>query len=244
MADFKVHLLSASAISGLVATSFFAAGIVSSQDVLLYSAMGTIGGILPDLDSDHSVPTQILFNFLGIAFAFLAMLTQIRKYSIAELLLIWLCIYIGIRYLAYKLFAKFTVHRGIIHSIPAGVLFWFATTALCSRVLHFTHFASWMSGFFVFIGYLIHLIFDEIYSVDLSHAEMKRSFGSAVKVASLQNMRSTLIVYLLIIAMFLMTPSPKPFYNTVFDVDLYKGIQKRLLPKEKWFKGLWNHSQN
>ena len=74
---------------------------------------------------------------------------------------------------------KITVHRGMIHSIPmavlAGQLTFFAVTGtLEERILKASALA---------IGFLSHLILDEVYSVDSTGAKLrlKKSFGTALK---------------------------------------------------------------
>ena len=55
MANFKTHVSVAAALSGVLATGFLAARVAEPKDVWLYFAMGTVGGILPDIDADHSL---------------------------------------------------------------------------------------------------------------------------------------------------------------------------------------------
>lgn len=240
MANFKTHLTGASAITGMVTLGFLEAGLASSKEVLLYFSLGALGGILPDIDSDYSIPTKLLFSSLAIVFSFLGMFSQAESYSIAELAVMWLLIYVSVRYLAYYLFIKLTIHRGIIHSVPAGILFWFMVTTVSYRLFHLTEFESWAAGFFLFLGYLVHLILDEIYSVDLSNMQMKKSFGSALKLFSLQNLKSTFFIYALIIAMYFMTPSPETFFHAVWNSDFYHSIRGKFLPEGKWFRNLWD----
>ncbi len=61
-----------------------------------------------------------------------------------------------------------------------------ATAVLSAYALGQGPITAWMAGLFVFIGFLIHLILDEIYAVDFSGARLKRSFGSALKLFDLQ----------------------------------------------------------
>ena len=51
MANFKTHVSVAAALSGVLATGFLAAGVAAPKDVWLYFAMGTVGGVLPDIDA-------------------------------------------------------------------------------------------------------------------------------------------------------------------------------------------------
>jgi hypothetical protein len=89
------------------------------------------------------------------------------KFSIAEMWLIWLGTLIGVRYGGQALFHMFSYHRGIWHSILAGVFFWFVTAIVFKHVLNLHEGIAWLAGRFLFIGYLTHLILDETYSVDV-----------------------------------------------------------------------------
>ena len=55
MANFNTHLIVASTASGLTATGLMGAGVAEPREVLLYFSAGTLGGLLPDLDSDNSI---------------------------------------------------------------------------------------------------------------------------------------------------------------------------------------------
>jgi len=63
MANFKTHVSVAAALSGVLATGFLAAGVAAPKDVWLYFAMGTVGGVLPDIDADHSIPGRMFLVF-------------------------------------------------------------------------------------------------------------------------------------------------------------------------------------
>jgi hypothetical protein len=54
MADFKTHLVVASTLSGVLAIGTLVAGVATPKETLVYFCAGTIGGVLPDLDSDHA----------------------------------------------------------------------------------------------------------------------------------------------------------------------------------------------
>ena len=59
---------------------------------------------------------------------------------------------------------------------------------------------------------------DEIYSVDLVGAKVKRSFGTALKIIS-ANMKSTSLLVLATILAFYMTPSTEKFVKTVLNFE-------------------------
>lgn len=90
-------------------------------------------------------------------------------------------LYLVVRYLAGALFSRFTVHRGIWHSLLAAGLCGLAAAALSFRLLDQPERLAWLHGLAVTVGFVIHLALDECYSVDLTGARIKRSFGTAIK---------------------------------------------------------------
>lgn len=210
--------------------------MASSKDVWVYFAAGTMGGILPDIDSDHSIPIQIIFSFFAIVLAFLTVFSQAGAYSIAELSLVWIGVYIAIRYVACKMFARFTVHRGIFHSLLAALFFWFLATAVSYHLFALSALGAWLAGCFVCMGYIIHLVLDELYSVDLMGATFKKSFGTALKIVSLTNIRATILLSMATLLLFyLATPKSDAFVQALGNWHISGGMQHKLLPKDGWF---------
>ena len=82
---------------------------------------------------------------------------------------------------------------------------------------------------------MIHLILDEMYSVDLIGTKIKKSFGTALKIIS-ANMKVTSLLFLATVLAFYMAPSPERFVKTVLSFDTYKSVKVKLLPKAGWFK--------
>ena len=167
MADFKTHLSVAGTLSGVLATGCLQMGLIEPRDALLVFGMGTIGGILPDIDSDHSIPVNILFSCLATLAAFFSVFGRIGTYSIAEAILLWVAVFVIVRYLVFELFKRFTVHRGVFHSLLAAVFFCFLSATLLHDIFALPSVLAWLSGCFIVFGYLIHLLLDELYSVDM-----------------------------------------------------------------------------
>ena len=235
MANFKTHISVAAALSGCLATGFLEVGIATPKDVWLYFALGTLGGILPDIDADNSIPGRILFSFFAMVLAFLTLFSRANFYSIVELSILWMVTYMVVRYIIFQMFAKLTVHRGIFHSILAAVFFYFLTTDISYYLFSLNALNAWVAGLFVFIGYLIHLTLDEMYSVDLIGTKIKKSFGTALKIVS-TNMKATSLLLLATVLVFYITPSTERFVKTVLSFDTYKSVKVKLLPKARWFK--------
>ena len=235
MANFKTHVSVAAALSGALATGFLVAGVATPKDVWLYFAMGTVGGILPDIDADHSIPGRMFFSFFALVVAFFMLFSRAGVFSIAELSLLWVVTYVVVRHVIFKLFARFSVHRGVFHSLLAAAFFGFLTTSLTYHLFRLSALGAWMSGLFVSVGYVIHLVLDEIYSVDLTGARVKRSFGTALKLIS-ADVKATTCLVLATILVFFATPSAERFVHTALNFDTYKSIKGQLLPKAGWFR--------
>ncbi|RVU83327.1 hydrolase [Leucothrix sargassi] len=230
MANFNTHIGVAAVASGLLSTLCLQVGFVDSKEAMLLILMGTIGGILPDIDLHYSYPSRIIFSLLGIIVSFLWVLSAENDLSIVELWAIGLVIYVVVRYGLWKVFNVYTKHRGAIHSVAAGVLSMLLTTVLSYDVFGKNEFTSWLIGFMVFFGFMIHLLLDELYSVDFMNRRIKRSFGTALKVVDTRYAYTSTFIVVLCVALAFFAPSPKRFADTIVSIETYQLIGHRLLP--------------
>ena len=53
--------------------------------------------------------------------AFLTLFSRAGVYSIVELSILWVVTYVVVRHVIFKLFARFSVHRGVFHSLLAAI---------------------------------------------------------------------------------------------------------------------------
>ena len=236
MADFKVHLTVASIGSSIAATMLFAANVASPQEVLLYFTLGVVGGLLPDIDSDSSLTVRLLFTFIATLISFLVMFKQRADNTVMELFIIWAASFIFIKIFIFSLFTKLTVHRGIIHSIPAAVAFGCMAAIGLNRVFHFNDVVSWMAGGFVFGGSILHLILDELYGLNLLSLKIKKSSGTAFKFGSIKYIKETIAIYMLIAVLFMAMPSHTRFFSVIFTPQTYEHLE--FFPNGKWFSRL------
>ena len=211
-----MHLNTAAVVSGTLAATLSAFHFIDIKTSFYCFFAGIIGGILPDIDHENSIPVKILQFVLSNLIAFLIVINYLTKLKLLEIIALWLFTYIMFEGIFF-IFKKFTVHRGIIHSIPVGFLFGILTTLFLIKVLHFSIIKSYYIGSFVFIGYLTHLILDEIYSVDISGRRLKKSFGSAFKFFS-GNKKIDLLLYSLIIMLIIILPKKEVF------IKILKGL--------------------
>ncbi|HXH03045.1 MAG TPA: metal-dependent hydrolase [Candidatus Competibacteraceae bacterium] len=240
MADFRTHLLGAAAVSGAAATGLLLAGAAGREAVVGYFSLGVIGGLLPDIDSETSIPVRVAFTVLALLAAFLMVFVFAARYSLIELFILGVASFAVVRYGVFSLFSRFTVHRGLIHSIPAGLAFALGTTLLAHRFFAAAPLAAWLCGAFILLGFLVHLTLDELYSVNLMGMRVKSSFGTALCLGSLDNPLGTAALYLLVVLLWLASPSLQPLLGLLLDDATYRVLLERLVPRsgQGWFRGL------
>ncbi|MFN4259678.1 MAG: metal-dependent hydrolase [Gemmataceae bacterium] len=151
---------------------------------LLGGGLTAVGGLLPDLDSDSGVPVRELFN-LAAALAPLLALKRLASYDLTpeQSLVIMAGVYCLIRYGVSRLFKRVTVHRGMFHSIPAMGIAGMLVFLLYPHA--FMPIRLFLAGG-VMLGFLSHLVLDELCSVDFSGVTIRlnKFAGSALKFAS------------------------------------------------------------
>ena len=232
MANFKTHLNGAFAVSGILGLVSYKAGLVNGHEFLLCVAIGTIGGLLPDVDSDNSTPIKLGFDAASLIVAFALIIHWRAQLSLLSLLALWLAAYGIMRYGIFALFTKLTVHRGIIHSIPYMAVLALGLVCVNAYVFNTSIILSWLYGLFLFIGALVHLGLDEAYSVDLLNRRLKRSSGTAMKFYQQQQRHYYVALYVLIAAALFVAPPFTPFWQKVSDPITWWLFRQGLLPQE------------
>jgi len=235
MANFATHIGAGTVVSGALATVTLAADVIAPENLIAVTLAGVLGSVLPDIDLKDSRASRALFSGLAVFFSFIVLFLNAPKYSIAELWLLWLGSFVLVRYAAEALFHRFSYHRGIWHSITAGLFFWFLTAIVFYYVLQRHEGVAWLAGGFMFVGYMTHLVLDEMYSVNLMGQRLKRSFGSALKILDSKKPGESATIVTLAVIMFLLAPPSKPFIDGISSPQLWTGLHRRLLPQQEWF---------
>ncbi len=230
MAGFKKHIEVASITSGLLATTILGAQIISPTQAVILWATGTFGGILPDIDSDNSTTLNVIFSALTLIFICLILAMFAKQLSVLEIWLAIGCSYGVLNYLVRPVFEYFTVHRGIFHSILGGLFFGFGGTTIGYHLLQMNSKMSWLFGLFIFFGFITHLILDEIYSVDFMNMDLKRSFGSALKLFEYKDLKISAAMLLVVGALFYLTPKSASFVDTMSSQKTLVKIKDNFLP--------------
>lgn len=230
MANFNTHLSVATLSSGLAAAALLSATHIDFNSALWLWFLGTIGGLLPDIDSDNSTSLDSIFAMFTLSAVLIVLryisTEQFRELRFVELIAPPLLVYGILKYLVRPLFEKLTIHRGSCHSLAFLLLCALLATQLTWRVsYHYAHHAdviAWFSGAFIFLGGLVHLLLDEICSVDLLNVRIKRSFGTAVKLADFNHKSPTLLMFIAIIGLGYTAPSPEDALNTLTNWSKFK----------------------
>lgn len=204
MANFKTHI----GFGVIIGVVFIIIGLLysllSSTEAMLWIFLAVlVGSFLPDLDMDEGIPFQILFGLLGMGLGGIVFLNLYQKggNDLVTACLLALFVFCLFRFGIGYIFEKFTNHRGIFHSIPGAILFGLLTIWFLS-LLNSLEEQRLFLGLAVSIGYLGHLILDEVYSsVNLrGHSLLpKKSLGSALKFYSSSKMASFLFYFLIFI---------------------------------------------
>jgi len=219
MANFNTHVSIATAASmgaALVAANIH---LIATADMPWLVFLGTLGGLLPDIDASNSRPVKLLFNVLALMGVAAALHAFKDGYAPYPLLLIVAGTYLFIRYGMFALFNALTVHRGVFHSVLAALFFALLMTCISYHFLHWDVLHAWLNGIFIAVGFIVHLLLDELYSVDLSNSRMKNSFATALKLFSYNNMTASALLTICTMMLYWMAPSPVPL------VKVWKGAQ-------------------
>lgn len=238
MANFNTHLNGAFAVSGIAALTIYKTGLIDDSGFLMCVALGTVGGLLPDLDSDNSTPIKLGFNLASFMFAFGLVMHWRDELSLLALMALWLAGYGFMRYVVFYIFTTMTVHRGVIHSVPYMAILGLGLTCLSYFVMDSALTTSWFYGLFLFGGALVHLSLDELCSVNLSGMKMKRSSGTAMKFYQHRDKWWYLLLYAVLALLVYFAPPFEPFWEQVHDPAPWAQLRVDMLPNivEDYFR--------
>jgi membrane-bound metal-dependent hydrolase YbcI (DUF457 family) len=179
MAGFKTHITASTALG----VGYGVAGHIlwgfSPATCVLSAGLCSVAGMLPDVDSDSGVPLRESLAF-GSAVIPMLMLHRFEQLGLSResMVLIGAVLYLAIRFGVGEFLRRYTVHRGMFHSIPAMLIVGLLGYLICSDNQEIVR--CFKAGALM-VGFLSHLALDEIYSVDLKNVKVKKSFGTALK---------------------------------------------------------------
>ena len=148
--------------------------------------------VLPDIDHDEAIPIREVFGILAALVPGMALPWLTRNYFDTETAICFFAAaYCGIRFVVAPIFKRFTVHRGIFHSIPFILL---AGEAVALGLVGLGPRERVIIGASVVLGALTHLVLDEVFAVNFLGMKMKKSFGTAIKLWA-PSLPATLVCY-------------------------------------------------
>lgn len=231
MANFNTHISVAFLASSVAGLIVYKAGMVTAPEFLLCTVMGTIGGLLPDIDLDHSTPAQVGFNVISLLVAFGMVVYWVGVLSVVTLMVLWGLTYATMRWGVFRLFNHLTSHRGIVHSVPYMLMLSLGVVYAGFYGLKYSAVLSWFLGLFVFFGSMVHLVLDEIYSVNVFGLKLKKSFGTALKFYSHSHALWYTVLYGIVAVMVVFAPSWRVFWQNLTDPITWMLLQKAFLPQ-------------
>jgi hypothetical protein len=187
--------------------------------------------MLPDLDSDSGVPLR---ESLAFAAAVVPMLMIPRwramEFSPEAMVLLGSAVYLLVRFGIGKLLKKYTVHRGMFHSLPAALIATEIAFLVYSREdITLRYFVSLA----VAAGFMSHLILDEIWSIGVKRGQiaLKKSFGTAIKLWG-DSLYANFSCYgKLIILSYLVLKDPVWTYNSTPPTENIRLMAQKLVDR-------------
>jgi hypothetical protein len=180
MAGFKTHLTASSVVGIGYGVAAYTMYNVPLPSCILATGLCSVSGMLPDIDSDSGRPVResLAFGAAVVAMMFADRLKQLGAPS-ETIVLAGAMTYLLIRFGLGAFLKRYTVHRGMFHSLPAAVIMGELAFLLASGSQELRIYKAGA----VALGYVIHLLLDELYSIQWSRGRLrlKSSFGTAMK---------------------------------------------------------------
>ncbi|MEL0635415.1 metal-dependent hydrolase [Marinomonas sp. TI.3.20] len=208
MANFNTHVTVAAAISAPLAAGAFIMGFANMNEAIFYALAGTLGGLLPDIDADESIAIRLVFRLFGALSAGLIIAVWVHQLPHWQVLALAAAGYLAVRFPIQWIFEQLTIHRGALHSLLANAMFAAIAVPIAFHVFDLSAKTAWGIGAFIFIGATIHLILDELYSIELSGMRIKRSFGTALKLTDWGEPLASLLLVLVCGLGYWLSPTP------------------------------------
>ena len=197
MANFREHVTVSAACGCAYGAGMWTATPIDGVQAGVAGVLCGVAGMLPDLDSDRGRPIRELTALLGATVPFVAVRRLAEfGHSFDSIVGLGIIIYACVRYGGAWCLRRFTVHRGMFHSLPAMAI----AGLLCFLAYKSPDFGvRLLMGTGVMVGFASHLLLDEWYSVSWSGfaPRLKKSAGTAVKWAG-DNHAATLACYALL----------------------------------------------
>ena len=180
MANFQTHITGSTLLGVVYGTVAYTQFDVAVGHSLVAAGLCSVAGMLPDLDHKLGVPLREMLCFVSVVVPML-MLRRFEEigFTPEEMVFISGVLYVLIRFVGGELF-----RRGSLSIEACGIVFpppflaGMVTYLIClSPEDEVRLLKSWA----VVLGFMLHLVLDELYSVDLIGRRLKKSSGTAMK---------------------------------------------------------------
>lgn len=194
MANFKTHVSFSTATGVVYGTGIWLLGI-PAPTCALAGGMCALAGMLPDIDSKSSRSLQECL-YLAAGLGTMLLIGRLREFPINDEIVLFLG---GLNFLLLRfglgaVVRRWTVHRGLLHSVPAALIAGGIAFLLSSGPTSFRA----IKAVGLILGFLSHLLLDEIYSVDVRGVRLKKSFGTALKFFDVKKPERTFFTYMIL----------------------------------------------
>ena len=200
MADFKNHWRFGLLTSSVSATTLAWLEMYNTRLLPMLVIVGWVGSIIPDIDSDTSKPRRLIFD--GLCFLLppaliyrMPLLHSTPIYAVLSWALMAVLILKPLKWI----FKRYTKHRGVFHSIPAALIY---SVACALLAFHEAAPKNLQVSIMIigFIGFITHLVLDEIWAVDFNGSlpSRKRSFGTALNWGG-SSVKANYLLYIVLI---------------------------------------------
>jgi hypothetical protein len=181
MAGFRIHVSTSAVLGCGYAGAAHALYGVPADTAVVAGAMCGFSGMLPDLDSDYGVPLRETMAFTA-AIIPMMLVGRLQSFNLSydAMALVAVSVYLFMRFGLTNMIRKYTVHRGMFHSIPTGLIFAGLAFLVCGAAPF--EIRCYKAGG-VLLGFMSHLVLDEIYAIEWKGGRwrFKKSFGTALK---------------------------------------------------------------
>ena len=181
MPGFRVHITGSSIVGAGYGVAAWFVGDMHPMTCGLGAGLCAVAGMLHDLDSGPGIPLR---ESVAFAAAVVPMMMIHRFHQMGlpleAMILAGAIIYLAIRFGMSWLLKSYSHHRGMFHSLPAAAIAGQTTfLAFGAEDPLRRYFVSSA----VVLGFLTHLVLDEIWSVKMGWfgPKVKKSFGTALK---------------------------------------------------------------
>ena len=231
MADFKTHITVSTVAGAFYGAGGYQVGLPWESCAIGF-ALCSVSGMLPDLDSDSGIPLREAVAFSS-AFVPMLMVDRLQRIGCNHemMLLITVGVYFFLRFGLAEIFRRYTVHRGMWHSVPAGLsAALFAFLACSCEDMNLRLFKTVA----IFVGFMSQILLDEIWSVEYRRGRymFKHSFGTALKFWS-GNRFANVFSYALLASLFFLAYKDEGFMSRM-------DFQSKNVPHtaEQWVQSL------